>query len=116
VEAGGWRGEVQDAVGVDVVCSEGGTESCLRIGGGANWIGNIIGGTGLVGGLFSIQLPLALLLSSCFRNFMPLVFYIIRNQSICFRTLRSIGICMCAVIHTDPMGAAVLSAHQCKST
>jgi hypothetical protein len=63
---------------------EGGTESCLRIGGGANWIGNIIGGTGLV--------------------------------SICFRTLRSIGICMSAVIHADPMGAAVLSAHQCKLT
>jgi hypothetical protein len=68
VEAGGWRGEVQDAVGVDVVCAEGGTESCLRIGGGANWIGNIIGGTGLVGGLFSTQLPLALLLSSCSRH------------------------------------------------
>jgi hypothetical protein len=46
VEAGGRRGEVQDAVGVDVVYSEGVTENCLRIGGGAKWIAYWWHGTG----------------------------------------------------------------------
>jgi hypothetical protein len=45
---------------MDVVCSEGGMEGCVKLGGAANWIG----GTGVVGGIFSIPPLLALLLSS----------------------------------------------------
>jgi hypothetical protein len=67
VEAREWCGEVFDAVGMDVVCSEGSTETCLSTGGA----GRGSGGTGVVGGavfvLLFIPVPVYML---C--NFMSL--------------------------------------------